>query len=95
MTQRYFRAASDDVYESVRVGLNTKWMLPNELGTVTCFSPAATGLRDSNGLLVLAVESAWCEHPDVDAVLPDLLAGGVIQEIDRSEYFAALPQSPF
>lgn len=95
MTQRYFRAASDDVYESVRVALNTKWMLPNEFGTVTCFAPAATGLRDSNGLLVLAVESAWCEHPDVDAVLPSLLTDGLIQEIGMAEYFAALPQSPF
>ena len=95
MTQRYFRTANDDVYESVRLELNAKWMLPNEFGTVTCFAPASSGLRDANNSLVLAVDSAWCDHPDVDAVLPGLLDGGLIEEIGRAEYFAAMPLSPF
>lgn len=95
MTQRYFRTANDNVYESVRLELNAKWMLPNDLGTVTCFAPASNGLRDSAGLLVLAVDSAWCDHPDVDAVLPSLLEGGLIEEVGRAEYLAAMPQSPY
>jgi hypothetical protein len=93
MTHRFFRA-TEEVYEGVRLTLDEAWGLPNDIGTVTCFEPAATGLRDENNLLVLAVRHEFCQFSVASDLLPQLLAAGAIEEIEEAAYRAALPQTP-
>lgn len=87
--QRYFRA-SDAIYESVRAQLDAAWGHPNALAA-TCVEPAATAPHDNDGLVVLAVDSSFCEYEAVAAVLPGLLASGAVQEITSGQYAAAMP----
>jgi hypothetical protein len=88
--QRYFRS-EPEVYEFVRGQLDAAWGLPNDKGTLTCIDPVSVVLKDANGMALLAVRSEFCEFPAVAAVLPSLLAGGSVEEIDAANYEAALP----
>jgi hypothetical protein len=90
MTYRYF-SGTETVYEQVRANLNEAWGLPNDKGTATCFLPSADCWRDDNGNCLLCVLSEWCEYPEVQAVLPTLLASGAVQEIGETKYWAADP----
>lgn len=89
MSQRYFRA-SVATYEAVRSQLDAAWGLPNDLGTTTCIAPAATAPKDSFGRVVLAVRPEFCDYDAVASVLPDLLASGLVEEIDADAYWAAV-----
>jgi hypothetical protein len=89
MNQRYYRAASDAVYESVRQQLDEAFGHPNAVA-VTAFAPAADAPHDSQGLPVLAVLEEFTTWDAVAAVLPELLASGAANEITRAEYQAAL-----
>ncbi len=92
MSQRYFR--SDSVtYEAIRSQLDAAWGLPNDKGTQTCFSPAGVAPHDSAGRVLLAVRPEFCEFDAVAAVLPSLLSGGIVEEIDMATYWASQPQS--
>jgi hypothetical protein len=88
---RYFRTDNDGLYESIRLQLDAAWMLPNNLGTATCIPPAAKAQRDSQGRILLAAPLAFCEYPEVAALLPDLLSAGMVEEIDSATYQAFLP----
>lgn len=94
LAQRFFRADAA-TYESMRLHLNAAWGLPTP-GTSNCILPAndPTAPRDSEGRVYLAVHAEWCEWPAVAAVLPDLLASGAVEEVDRDAYMAALPVGP-
>lgn len=84
---RYFRTADAALYESIRLQLDAAWGHPNaETKTETCIDPAAVAPRDSHGRILLAVRPEFCEFAAVAAMLPSLLAGGVVEEIDASEY---------
>jgi len=83
---RYFRTADAALYESIRLGLDAAWNLPNDLGTATCIPPAIDARRDAAGRILLAAPLAFCEYPEVAAMLPDLLASGTVEEIDADEY---------
>jgi hypothetical protein len=94
---RYFRTASDAVYEQVRLTLDAAWGHPNEATkTVTCIDPAAVASRDPQGRIVLAVDDAFCEYSVAVDLLPQLLASGVVEEIDaatyRSSFVYSLPE---
>lgn len=89
MSQRYFRTDSDAAYEQARATLDSLWQLPTG---VTCFTPAATAPRDSQGRIVLAVDLATCEYHGVPDLLGRLIASGVVVEISESEYDAAIPR---
>jgi hypothetical protein len=100
MNQRYYRAASDAVYEAVRLQLDAAFGHPGP-EAVTAFTPAADAPHDSQGRPVLAVLEEFITWESVKTVLPDLLAGGLVTEITAADYLAALadalallPESP-
>jgi hypothetical protein len=86
---RFFKS-DETTYEQIRLGLDAAWGHGVGTGTVTCFEPAATAPRDSDGLVVLAVRAEFCDYEAVAAVLPGLLASGTVVEISESEYRAAV-----
>jgi hypothetical protein len=88
---RYFRISGADLYEQVRLHLDAAW---NHVPPETCVDPAAVAPRDSAGRILLAVRPEFLEFDAVASMMPDLLAGGAIEEIDESEYRASLPPSP-
>jgi hypothetical protein len=91
---RYFRTANDEVYEQARLMLDAAWGHPNEATkTVTCIDPAAVAPRDSQGRIMLAVRTEFCEYSVAVDLLPQLLAGGVVEEIDEATYLAVLHAS--
>lgn len=87
---RFFRS-DESTYESVRLQLDAAWGHGPGTGTLTCYEPAATAPRDSQGRLLLAVHDEFCAYEAVAAMLPQLLASGGVEEISESEYVASLP----
>jgi len=87
MTHRYFRTADAALYEQVRLGLDAAW---KHQSPTTCIDPVAVAPRDVDGRIVLAVNTEFTEFPAAAAILPDLLASGVVEEIDRPTYMAAV-----
>lgn len=85
---RYFRIASDAIYEQVRMGLDAAW---GHLPPTTCVDPAAVAPRDSQGRILLAVRPEFLAFDAVAAMLPQLLASGAVEEIDASEYQPVAP----
>lgn len=84
MTQRFFRClAGDSAYESIRLSLDGTW---GHVAPMTCIDPASVAPRDGQGRVLLAVWSSFCEYPAVAAMLPDLLAEGVVEEITQEQY---------
>jgi hypothetical protein len=86
---KFFRAA-DTVYEQARLALDAAWGLPNDNGTATCIEPAASAPREEQGRIVLAVDDEFCAYPVAVDLLPQLLASGAVEEIDRATYRAAV-----
>ena len=91
---RFFRTASDAVYEQARATLDAEWGLPDDKGTATCIEPAATAPRDSQGRIVLAVNDEFCSFTVAVDLLPQLLASGAVEEIDEAAYTAAVRVTP-
>lgn len=91
MSQRYFRADSDDAYEQARASLDALWQLPPG---VTCITPADTAPRDTSGRIVLAVDMSACDYPGVPELLGGMIAAGAAVEITADEYEAAVPGTP-
>jgi hypothetical protein len=91
---RFFRTASDAVYEQARITLDAAWGHPTPDGrTLTCIEPAATAPRDAQGRIVLAVRDEFCTYSVAVDLLPQLLASGAVTEIDEATYRAAMPQA--
>ena len=84
---RYFRTSSDDVYEYARATLDAAW---SHVSPITCIEPAATAPRDSQGSIVLAVNDEFCTYSVAVELLPQLLAGGHVEEIDDATYREAV-----
>lgn len=82
---RYFRAA-DAVYEQARLTLDAAW---GHTPPTTCIEPATRAPRDDEGRIVLAVADEFCEYTTAKDLLPQLLASGAVQEIDRQTFDAA------
>lgn len=89
--QRYFRSNAA-TYEAIRLQLDAAWGHGPGSGTLTCFEPAATAPHDSQGRVLLAVLSSFCEYAAVAEMLPALLGSGFVEEIDEATYRASLPQ---
>ena len=85
-----FFAATAAVYEQARATLDAAWGLPNDLGTATSIEPAATAPRDARGRVLLAVAEEFCAYPVAVDLLPQLLAGGLVDEIDAATYLAVV-----
>ena len=84
---RYFRTASDEVYEQARLTLDAAW---GHAEPITCIEPATTAPRDSQGRIVLAVDDEFCAYSVAVDLLPQLLASGVVEEIAQADYRAAV-----
>jgi len=82
---RYFCATSA-VYELARQSLDQAW---GHVPPTTCIDPAACAPRDSQGNIVLAVSSEFCQFSTAVELLPQLLASGAVVEIDRQTFDAA------
>lgn len=94
MSQRFFRS-DEATYEAVRLQLDAIWGHGPGTGTLTCYEPAATAPRDTDGRLLLAVDDTFCAYEAVAAVLPSLLASGAVQEISEDEYRTSQPEPTF
>lgn len=92
---RFFRClAGDERYEEVRLSLDAAWGHPTPDGRiVTCIDPAAVAPRDQQGRIVLAVPEAFTQFSVAADLLPQLLAAGVVEEIDEATYRAAISQT--
>lgn len=90
---RYFRClAGDELYEQVRIGLDAAWGHPNEATkTITCIDPADVAPRDTQGRIMLATSNEFCEYPAASETLGQLLASGLVEEIDKTTYLQELP----
>jgi hypothetical protein len=89
MIQRFFRSSAA-VYESMRTQLDAAFGYPDGV-TQTVWRPVSSAARDAQGRCLLAVHAASCERPAVAAVLPQLIANGHVEEVDRDTYMAAIP----
>jgi len=88
MKQRYFRClASDSIYETIRLSLDAAW---GHVPPTTCIDRADVAPRDANGKILLAVWDSFCEFDAVQALLPQLMSGGAVEEITEAQYQAAL-----
>jgi hypothetical protein len=88
---RYFRAANVALYESIRLQLDAAWGHPTPDGlTETCVDPAAIAPHDSQGRVLLAVRPEFVAFDAVAAILPQLIASGVVEEIDEAAYREAI-----
>ena len=89
-THRFFVAVSDAACDEIRLALDAAWGFPTPDGqTITCFPPAAELPHDASGRPLLAVDAEFCQFDAAAAMLPGLLAAGVVQELTRAEYQAA------
>jgi hypothetical protein len=88
---RYFRTASDAVYEQARLTLDAAWGHPTADGmTITCIDPANVAPRDAQGRIVLAVNDEFTTYSVAVDLLPQLLASGMVEEIDAATYHAVV-----
>lgn len=90
MPQRYFRV-DPEVYEQVRLHLDAIWGHGPGTGTLSCVAPLAEAPVDASGRVLLAALTQFCEYEAVAALLPDLLASGAVEEIDRERYLGDHP----
>jgi len=88
---RTFRS-TPPVAESVRAALDAAWNYPNaETQTATAFRPADKLPTDAQGHVYLRIADRYCDYEAVAAMLPDLLASGVVEEISEAEYREVFP----
>jgi len=83
---RFFRA-TEAVYEQARLTLDAAW---GHIAPTTCIDPAAVAPRDSQGRIVLAVNDEFCDYSVAVDLLPQLLASGLVEEIDAATYHAVV-----
>ena len=91
---RYFRSTAA-VYESIRSQLDAAWGYPNaETKTLTAIPPVGELPADGQGRVYLAISAAYCDYILPSQMLPELLASGAVEEIDREAYMAAVSVAP-
>jgi tRNA A37 N6-isopentenylltransferase MiaA len=89
---RYFRAASVEVYESVRAELDAVWGYPNpDTKTRTAITPASEAPTDAAGRVYLIASPAECEYPAIAERLPAMLASGMVAEVTAAEFADQFP----
>ncbi len=88
---RFFRTEQSGLYDNIRLQLDAAW---GHVAPVTCITPADSAPRDTAGRIVLAVNDAFCNYPEVTAILPGLLASGAVEEIAQATYMEAVSRIP-
>ena len=90
---RYFRTASPDLYESIRLQLDASWGHPTPDGkTITCIDPVAIAPRDQGGRILLAVREEFLAYEPAASILPQLLNSGAVEEISETAFAAGVQQ---
>lgn len=88
---RYFRAYPE-VYEQVRLALDSAWGYPNsETKTDTAIPPSAELQSDAQGRVYLAISAEYCGYILPSEMLPGMLASGSVEEVGAAEYEALSP----
>jgi len=83
---RYFRATAA-VYADICVQLDAAYGYPNPATKTERALPLAASLpADSSGRLYLAVSQEKCEYILPSEMLPQLLAAGLVEEIDAATF---------
>ena len=91
---RYFRS-TDEVLAQVNAQLDEAYGYPSEATrTVTTLPPVADCPHDAQGRVYLAVDDGYCEYVLPSQMLPQLIASGLVEEINEGEYMATLPPMP-
>jgi len=94
MTTRYFRC-TPDVYVVVCTQLDAAYGYPNAETKTSRALPLASELpADQDGRIYLAIAAQYCDYVLPSEMLPQLLAGGAVEEIDAATYLQELPQIP-
>jgi len=89
---RYFRAESAEVYEAVRANLDAAYGYPsNATKTLTAISPAGESPTDIYGRVYMIASESECEFPAVAALLSQLLASGLAEEIESQQFTESFP----
>jgi len=89
--ERYY-SIEPAAYERTRLWLDARLGYGPGTGTMTCVAPLEAAPRSAAGRVLLAVWDFLVNVDAVAAVLPSLLASGVVQEITRAEYDEAMPK---
>ena len=88
---RYFRS-TPAVYDSICAQLDTAYGYPNaETKTERALPLVADLPADGQGRVYLAIQSGYCDYILPGQMLPELLAGGAVEEVDVAAYAAVLP----
>lgn len=89
---RYFRATVA-VYANICAQLDAAYGYPNAETKTDRTLPLVSELpADDLGRVYLAVDNAYCEYNLPSQMLPQLIAGGLVEEITKDQYAAILPQ---
>ena len=84
---RFFRTSDAALYEQARASLDATW---NHAPPETCIAPAGHAPVDAKGCIVLAVNDEFCLFPAAAELLLQVLASGLVEEIDESTYMSAV-----
>lgn len=88
---RYFRAAPA-VYLSICQQLDAAYGYPNTATKTERTLPLASDLpADDQGRVYLAISAEYCQYELPSQMLPQLIAGGAIEEIDAATYLQEVP----
>lgn len=91
---RYFRT-TPAVYAGICSQLDAAYGYPNAETKTERTLPQASDLpADGQGRVYLAVDAAYCDYILPGQMLPQLLAGGAVEEVDGATYAALLPAGP-
>lgn len=91
---RYFRS-TPAVYAGICSQLDAAYGYPNAETKTDRTLPLASDLpADGQGRVYLAVDAAYCDYILPGQMLPQLLAGGAVEEVDAATYAALLPAGP-
>jgi hypothetical protein len=91
---RYFRAMPA-VYSDICAQLDAAYGYPNEATKTLRTLPLAVDLpSDAQGRLYLMISEEYCQFDLPSELLPQLIAGGLVEEITAEQYSAVLPPGP-
>lgn len=88
------------VYEGTRQALDALWGHPKiaihpksgiEVITESCMPPLAQAVRDSDGMVLVALDERMAGWPEVQGRIEMLIQNGQVTEIDQETYEAAMP----
>lgn len=88
---RYFRS-TDEILAQVTSQLDDAYGYPNaETKTLTALPAPSDCPHGPDGMVYLAIDSEYCDYILPSQMLPQLLDGGLIEEIDEAAYLSILP----